>query len=138
MKIIFLITVFLISNLILFAQQMSSEYIGDSRIDSVIMLHKLQNKSFPYIKGYRIQIYKESGNAALDSAWSIKNKFESKHPNIPAYISFTEPYYRVRVGDFRTRLDAIRFLNTIKRKYPSSWDIQDKINFPSQTNNLKF
>jgi len=102
-------------------------FIGDARIDTLLQLHKMQNQKFPVIDGYRIQIYKETGNTALDSAWSVKDRFELKYPEIPAYISFREPYYRVRVGDFRTRLEAIRFLEHIRRRYPNAWEIKDKI-----------
>jgi hypothetical protein len=101
-------------------------YIGDARIDTLIRIHILQNEKFPVIPGYRIQIYKESGNTALDKALEIRDAFEKKF-NVPAYITFNEPYYRVRVGDFRTRLDAIRFLEKIKRFYPLAWEIQDDI-----------
>jgi hypothetical protein len=110
------------------AQQFyGQEFTGDSRIDTVLMLHKMQNQKFPYIEGYRIQIYKETGNNALDSAWSAKNRFENEYQGVKAYISFREPYYRVRVGDFRTRLQAIKFLSIIRKKYPYAWEIKDKI-----------
>ena len=120
----------------LFAQQQDSllivkkyDFIGDARIDTLLQLHVLQNKKFPVIPGYRIQIYKESGNTALDKALEIRDAFEKRY-NVPAYITFNEPYYRVRVGDFRTRLDAIRFLEKIKRHYPLAWEIKDDIQIP--------
>ncbi len=105
-------------------------YVGDARIDSLLRLHVMQNKKFPTIMGYRIQIYKESGNVALDSALSLRDRFTARYPQIPAYISFDEPYYRLRVGDFRSRLEAIRFLEKIKRRYPLAWEIKDEIHFP--------
>ena len=50
------------------------------------------------------------------------------HRSIRIMILFS--YYRVRVGDFRTRLEAEKFLRKISRKYPGAWVIQDYINFP--------
>ncbi len=133
MKNSLIITIFLFATIIIKAQNnVGNEFIGDVRIDTLIHLHKLQNRNFPYISGYRIQIYKETGNNALDSAWSEKIRFEKKYYGIHAYISFREPYYRVRVGDFRTRLDALRFLDKIKRYYPYAWDIKDKIRFDNK------
>ncbi len=108
----------------------SGQFTGDARIDTLLRLHRLQNQKFPTIPGYRIQIYKESGNTALDSALSVRDYFEARHPDVPAYITFNEPYYRLRVGDFRTRLEAIRFLSKIKREYPLAWEIKDEIHFP--------
>jgi hypothetical protein len=53
-----------------------------------------------------------------------------KYSDANGYLTFDEPYYRVRVGDFRTRLEAEKFLRKISRKYPGAWVIQDYINFP--------
>ncbi len=132
-KEIFVLALFLLMAGALFAQDslqaVHEDFIGDARIDTLLQLHKLQNKKFPVIPGYRIQIYKESGNTALSNALTIRDKFEKRY-NVPAYITFNEPYYRVRVGDFRTRLDAIRFLGKIKRAYPLAWEIKDDIQIP--------
>lgn len=106
----------------------SKMYIGDARIDSLLQLNAMQNKKFATIPGYRIQIYKGSGNNALNSALVIRDKFITRY-GIPAYVTFNEPYYRVRVGDFRTRIDAIKFLQRIKRAYPLAWEIQDEVKF---------
>ncbi len=116
----------------LFAQDtlrdFSHQYVGDARIDSLLQLNLVQNQKFQTVLGYRIQIFKGSGNNALNSALVVRDKFVSKY-GIPAYITFNEPYYRVRVGDFRSRINAIRFLQRIKRSYPLAWEIQDEVNF---------
>ncbi len=132
-KKIFVLALFLLLTGALFAQdslQMArNDFIGDARVDTLLKLHVLQNEKFPVIPGYRIQIYKESGNTALDKALTIRDNFERRF-NVPGYITFNEPYYRVRVGDFRTRLDALRFLAKIKRVYPLAWEIKDDIQVP--------
>jgi len=102
----------------------------DIRVDELLQLHIAYNTTFPVMPGYRIQLFMESGNTALEKAEKIIGKFEDKHKRISAYITFGEPYYRVRVGDFRTRLDAIQFLTMIQRSYPQAWVVKDKINFP--------
>jgi len=101
----------------------------DLRIDGLLQLHIAYNAAFPVMPGYRIQLFMESGNTALEKAEKITEKFEEKHENTPAYITFGEPYYRVRIGDFRSRLEAIKFLNSIQRSYPQAWVVKDKINF---------
>lgn len=102
---------------------------ADYRVDSLIMLHKLHNQTYPLIQGYRIQLFKDSGNEALDAAKDMMEKFEEDFPVLNAYLSFQEPYYRVRVGDFRTRLEALNYLKDIKRKYRNVWVIKDYIHF---------
>jgi len=107
---------------------------ADTRVEKLVDLHITYNEEFPIMDGYRIQLNMSSGNAALDNLNEIKTEFEEKYPEIKSYIIFREPYYRLRIGDFRTRLEAVAFLNRIKRDYPHAWVIKDKIEFPELTN----
>lgn len=109
----------------------NSVVITDERIDSLLQLHIDHNAEFPVFQGYRIQILMASGNDALDLTEEAKEEFLEKYPDIPVYLTFGEPNYRVRVGDFRTRLEAEKFLQKISRKYPGAWVTQDNIHFPS-------
>lgn len=106
---------------------------SDPRIEDLVELHITYNEAFPLIDGYRIQLIMRAGNAALDEVNEIKAEFEESQPTINTYVTFREPYYRLRVGDFRTRLDALEFLESIKRSYPQAWVIKDKITFPELT-----
>jgi hypothetical protein len=107
---------------------------ADPRIAELVDLHITYSEEFPLIDGYRIQLEMSSGNAALDKLNEIKTEFEEKYPETKTYIIFREPYYRLRIGDFRTRLEAVEFLDRIKRDYPHAWVIKDKIEFPELTN----
>lgn len=110
--------------------QNEEEYIKYNKevsVDSLITLHKDFNTNYNNILGYRIQIFKGSGNNALENANIIKDEFSEENENTTAYISFMEPDYRIRVGDFRNRLDALNFLRSIKQKYPSAFVIQENI-----------
>ncbi len=128
--IIFVIFIFNVSGF-LYAQS-NYGYYGNTEemtVDNLLELHKEFNSNFNSISGYRIQIFKGSGNTALESAEVLMDEFKEDNENTKAYISFSEPYYRVRVGDFRTRLDALNFLGEIKKAYPSGFVIQDNIEF---------
>ena len=106
-------------------------------IDSLVRLHVSYNQAYPTIPGYRIQIFMESGNQALADCENVEQEFMDKYEDVSSYITFSAPYYRVRVGDFRTRLEAEKFLQKIGRKYPNAWVIKDEINLPdlpSKTN----
>jgi len=106
---------------------------SDPKIEDLVELHITYNEAFPLIDGYRIQLIMRAGNTALDEVNEIKTQFEESHPEIGTYVTFREPYYRLRVGDFRTRLDAVAFIESIKRSYPQAWVIKDKITFPELT-----
>lgn len=103
---------------------------SDQRIEDLVDLHISYNEAFPIMPGYRIQIFMKSGNQALSLAEEEKLVFSAKYEDVNAYLMFTAPYYRVRVGDFRTRLEAEKFLKLINKNYPNAWVIRDDINFP--------
>ncbi len=129
MKVKLIIFLFLLPGFI----SAQSDIREDTRIDNLLQLHIAYNTAFPVMPGYRIQLYMESGNTALEKAEKIIEKFQEKYKVVPAYITFGEPYYRVRIGDFRTRLEAIKFLDRIQKHYPQAWVVKDNISFPVLT-----
>jgi SPOR domain len=104
--------------------------IQDDRVDLLVSKHIRINQNQKGIDGFRIQIFFDSGNNSKTKAQSIYEGFKAKYPDMRAYLSFKSPNYKVRVGDFRTQLDAKRFLNEIIDQYPNAWIIADIINLP--------
>lgn len=100
-----------------------------AQYDSVQMI-RLNNTVTKGIDGFRIQIFFDSGNYSGDRAQKIKEEFEFKYPGNYAYITWDAPNYKVRVGDFRTRLEAEGFMQQIMADYPNAFVIKDKINYP--------
>jgi hypothetical protein len=105
--------------------------VSDSRVTSLVAKHIAFNEARGSIKGFRIQIFFDSGNNSKSKAVSAMNEFKSKHSKVGAYLMFQEPNYKVRVGDFRTRMDAQRFLHKIAEDYPNAFVVMDnEINYP--------
>lgn len=102
----------------------------DSRVDSILERHLRYNVSHQEMEGYRIQIFFDAGNNSLSKAQRVAEEFMTLYPTDTAYISFSEPYYKVRVGDFRTRLEAQGYQNQIMGDFPNAFVIKDKIRFP--------
>ncbi len=92
--------------------------------------HLMQNQKG--ITGFRVQIFMDSGNQARLRTQRARADFERKYPDIKAYITYDEPNFKLRVGDFRSRLDARRFIEQISQDYPpeSVYIVIDTINFP--------
>jgi hypothetical protein len=111
------------------------EIIADQRINQLIQNHINSNTSKQLIEGYRIQIFFASGTNSKKLATDIKANFISKYPNITAYIIYQTPNFKVRVGDFRSKLEATEVLNLIKRDYPGAFISKDEINLPAIGNN---
>lgn len=80
------------------------------------------------MNGYRIQIAAVTGTNSKSTAENEKTAFQLRFPEMEAYISYTEPYFRIRIGNFLTRLDAYRFLQEIVSIYPNAYIVPDKIN----------
>ncbi len=110
--------------------------IQDDQVDTLLKAYRsvrmkiMENPDSKAIPGYRIQIFFDSGSNSSDRAKRVKDSFALLYPDIPAYVSWKAPNYRVRVGDWRTRLDAERALQHIMMDFPNAWVIKDEINFP--------
>ena len=81
------------------------------------------------INGFRIQIAAYSGVNSKSQAEYVRNSFNSMFPYTRSYLIYTEPYFKVRVGNYYTRLQAFKDLETIRETYPSAYIVPDKINY---------
>ena len=104
--------------------------VQDEKVDLLVNKHIQINQNRKGMDGYRIQIFFDSGTNSKTRAQSIFESFKAKYQETAAYLSFKSPNYKVRVGDFRTKLDAQRYLNSIIGEYPNAWVIEDIINLP--------
>lgn len=82
------------------------------------------------ISGYRVRIFFDNKQDSRARSLGIKSSFTADHPDIHAYWTYDNPYFRVTVGDFRTKSEALMFMNQIKPDYPSAFLIKETINFP--------
>jgi hypothetical protein len=90
-------------------------------------VYDFQRYSHGTSPGFRVQIDFGQERNALNKT---RSDFSGKYPNVPTYVTYKQPYFRVSAGDFRTRLDAVRFLKTVKKDYPASFVVADRITPP--------
>ena len=93
----------------------------DPQIDSLIAKRLALSKNVKagtgiWVSGFRVQIF--SGMSRQD-AYNEQAKFKVRFPSQTTYISYVQPNYRLRVGDFRTKLEAEKFMNELKKFYSS-------------------
>jgi SPOR domain len=100
-------------------------------IDTLIAKRLSLNKNIPAGEettfGYRVQIYFGS---TRQGAYSAQAKFMDEYPEFRTYITYTEPNFKVQVGDFRTRLEAQKLMSELTQTYSSLFIISGKINPP--------
>ena len=102
----------------------------DSRIESLIAKQRTMYRIDSSFSGYRIHVFMEIGNEALQHAEEVKRQFENAFPDIPIYLTYAEPYFRLRAGDFRNRVEAEQCLRRIKPRFKEAFVTADMIYRP--------
>ena len=103
------------------------EIVQDEKISQLAEQYRKMSINNPEVEGYRVQIFFDSGSNSKNKAASIKADFEAVHPEVKSYLSYKEPYYRVRVGDFRTLTEAVGFQKKISTDFQNSFPVKDNI-----------
>jgi len=102
----------------------------DPQIERVFNLDILQNAKQPGMYGYRIRIYLDLGQKSRKQSEETANNFMTNYPGISVYRSYNSPYYKVSVGDFRTRDNALKLYYQLIKEYPRAFIVPEWINFP--------
>ena len=102
----------------------------DPKIASLLFKKVEVNKANVSQQGYRIQIMSVTGANSRDKANMAKAEFLMDFEDIEIYIVYQAPYFKVRLGDFRTKLDAFNYLQNILEIYPHGFVLSDKVNIP--------
>ena len=131
MKRILFLFIGLFSTAFAFAQSNGSLNVSqDSRIESLISKQRALYDLDSSFSGYRIHIFMEIGNDALKHAEEMKSRFVKAFPDIPIYLTYVEPYFRLRAGNFRNRVEAEKCLRRIKPKFKEAFVTADMIYRP--------
>ncbi len=104
-------------------------------VDSLLVAnyYKLlsQNKKVTGVPGYRIRIFSESGLGAKEEQQRVRARFVSDFPGVDAYHKYDEPFFKVYVGDCRTRSQALKLQDRIQKQFPNSFIVPDYVNIRS-------
>jgi hypothetical protein len=98
-----------------------------NEIETAIEAYKKYNYSSNGIDGYRIQIFSESGNDAKAKAERVVSEYKSLYSNPIPYLTYQQPNFKVRCGNFRTRAEARKYIKSISTTYPSAFIVKDVI-----------
>ncbi len=92
----------------------------DSRIKD---LSKRYAKMKHVQKGFRVQIFLGS----RDGQSKARNKFMGLYPSYATYLDYQAPNFKVRVGDFKKRMDAEELLLEIRKAFPAAYIVPDEV-----------
>lgn len=98
-------------------------------VEQSMRTHVISNRKRP-MTGYRIRIFFDNSQNARKNSGGALGTFVSLFQGIPAYRSYVNPYFKVTVGDYRTKAEAMSNLVKIKKSFPSAFIVKEKINYP--------
>ena len=108
---------------------------SEPRINELLRQLAAQNKKSGVIGGFRLQLYFGSGEKAHAQAVRIKTEFLTSNPGVKTYLLFKSPDFIVRVGNFRTKSEALKMQKALTFQYPNAFIVADDIAFPELVNN---
>ncbi|WP_026977183.1 SPOR domain-containing protein [Flavobacterium tegetincola] len=112
--ILLILTTFLTINAV--AQSNKVTVSQDPKFEQLLNEKRKINLSMATNEGYKIQIYNGDSENSKRELGRFKNDFN----NLDATIIFSTPYYKVWVGNFKSKIDAQRHLIEIQKKYSNS------------------
>lgn len=103
----------------------------DPQVKKMLQWHIQDNQKMDGMEGFRIEIFSSSALNSKERALNKKVEFLSKYPDTNVHVKFSAPVFKVRVGDFRTKKDALGTYKKIQKDYPGAFIVPDIINFPA-------
>lgn len=82
------------------------------------------------IPGYRIRVYYDNDQKSRARSEAIARTIAGRYPGLRVYRTFESPNFKVSVGDFRSKDEALRLFNELKAQYPAAFIIKENINYP--------
>lgn len=118
-----IITLILVGTSSVFSQQDSNIVISGkgntvqpTALDTAI--NAIQSQKTVTIKGYQLQI---SATNDFHKAQALMNKLKEEFPQLYVGNDYKTPNYRIRIGAFRTQMEASKLLNEINGMYPGAF-----------------
>lgn len=105
----------------------------DERIEKVVSGTKSGLKTGSTANGYRVQVFSSNvQRVAKTEAFRIERELRSAFPDQEIYVNYTSPFWKVRIGDFKTLQEAQAFREELINEFPSlkkeTYTVKDKIN----------
>ncbi len=104
--------------------------VQDARLAEVLQEYIDINRQKNGIPCYWIRIYSGSGHDAREKAYQSKAKFLAKYEGIKDKVVYDNPNFKVYIGGYRVKSDALKLLKIVQQDFPSAFIVYDIIDFP--------
>ena len=88
----------------------------DSKFENLLSEKRRINSSITINDRYKIQIF----NGDSENSKKTLNEFKREFKTLDGTIIFNTPYYKVWVGNFKTKIEAERNLIALQKRYPNA------------------
>jgi hypothetical protein len=99
----------------------------DSLTRVLVHRHIAINQARKTMPGYRVQIFFGPQRVVANE---VKADFAHLFPKTGAYLVYQQPNFKIRVGDFKTRLEAMKFLKEVQPLYSTAFIVKDDVKLP--------
>lgn len=84
------------------------------------------------VHGYRVQVFSSNAQrTAREEAFSMEQMLTEAFPDMKVYVSYSSPFWKVRIGDFYTQPEARKFSDELLNKFPAlrkeTYTVRDRI-----------
>ena len=93
----------------------------ESGLESLIMKNNTLQQKKEGVLGWRIQLTFKSTKEEIKKT---RFEFTKLYPEIPTYLTYESPYYRICVGNFRTKNEALKLNNFIRKNYVEAYPVK--------------
>lgn len=94
----------------------------EPRVGEIVRAWTSANRKNARIEGWRVQILSTTDRQQADAT---KLEFQAAFPGVFADWVHEKPYYKLRVGACRSRMEAMALLNDLKDFYPGAYLAKD-------------
>jgi hypothetical protein len=112
-----------------FTQSGVTKLHADERIEALVKKEgmAIPPATQPQINGYRVQLMFETERKKVEEA---KNLFVRMYPKIDTYVQFSAPNFLLKVGDFRSYLEAEAIRDQLFKEFPTGLILKEPVNLP--------
>ena len=153
-KVLILVSLLLVAGPLVRAQVFRSDSLRTSQVDSTLLGRNIlnvigsgvtvnqsqalrsafdryvSNNASKKMAGYRIRVFFDNGQNARNRSEAIARSIANSYPGIGVYRTFESPNFKVSVGDFRTKDEALKVYQSLKSSYPTALILKENINYP--------
>ena len=92
----------------------------DSIMETLLVKKEVAEKNVAITAvGYRVQVYSNNNaRKAKADAFELEEKLVELFPEVKCYVTYSAPFWKVRLGDFSNYAEAVIFSKKVKSTLP--------------------